>query len=68
MEYERELKTEIKKCCICKKWIDWTNQLVIINHKHYHKICYLYTFSTTKSGLKNKTVGKGEVIGEPRFS
>ena len=34
-----ELKTEIKECCICKKYIEKTCQLTIINHNHYHISC-----------------------------
>jgi hypothetical protein len=36
-----ELKCEIKCCEICGDWIDWTNKLVIIKRKHYHKNCIL---------------------------
>ena len=34
-----ELKCEIKCCEICGDWIDWTNKLIVIKRKHYHKNC-----------------------------
>lgn len=40
MEYQ--LNCEIKRCVICDKWIEQTNKLVIIKHKHYHKDCITY--------------------------
>lgn len=39
MEYE--LKCEIRCCLICGDWIEYTNKLVIINRKHYHKNCII---------------------------
>lgn len=39
MDSGYELKTEIKRCCICKTWIEKTNQLTIVNHNHYHVNC-----------------------------
>ena len=39
MEYQ--LNCEIKCCRICNEWIEQTNKLVIINHKHYHRDCII---------------------------
>ena len=39
MEYQ--LKCEIKCCRICNEFIEQTNKLVIINHKHYHRDCII---------------------------
>lgn len=39
-----ELKCEIKCCEICGDWIDWTNKLIIIKRKHYHKNCIVTLF------------------------
>lgn len=39
MEELSELKTEIKQCCICQKWIDKSHQLTIVNYNHYHCSC-----------------------------
>ena len=37
MDYQ--LKCEIQCCKICNEWIEWTNKLVIIKNKHYHRRC-----------------------------
>ena len=39
MEYQ--LNCEIKCCRICNEFIEQTNKLVIINHKHYHRDCII---------------------------
>jgi hypothetical protein len=39
-----QLKCEIKCCEICGDWIDWTNKLIIINRKHYHRGCIISLF------------------------
>jgi len=39
MESEYEIKCEIKQCLICNKVIEYTNQLVIVKHNHYHRCC-----------------------------
>lgn len=39
MEREYEIKCEMKKCCICKKYIEYSNQRVFVNHRHYHRCC-----------------------------
>ena len=39
MEQLCEFKTEIKKCCICKKYIQKLQHLVIVNNNHYDKHC-----------------------------
>ena len=41
-EEQYQLKCEMKQCCICKDWIDCTNNLIILKHKHYHKSCIIY--------------------------
>jgi hypothetical protein len=48
MEFEYELKTEIKICKICKDWIDCTNKLVIIKHQHFHKECLVSLLITVQ--------------------
>jgi hypothetical protein len=42
MEYE--LKCEIKRCQICNKWIEYSNTLMIIKHKHFHRDCIMRFF------------------------
>lgn len=39
MDYQ--LKCEIQCCKICNEWIEWTNKLVIIKNKHYHRKCII---------------------------
>jgi hypothetical protein len=65
MEYQREyLYEELRKCYCCKRYIE-TKKYILIANKYFHKICYLYTFNN--GCFAKKIVGKGEVIGEPRF-
>lgn len=51
-----QLKCELKPCEICNEWIEETNKLIIIKHKHYHKDCIisLYRLSLCKSWLEQK--------------
>ena len=39
MDRECEIKCEIKKCGICHKYIEYSNQRVFVNHNHYHRCC-----------------------------
>lgn len=32
---------EIKRCEICCEWIEYSKNLVIKNHKHYHRDCII---------------------------
>lgn len=34
-----EHKYEIKRCSICQKYIEFSNQLVVVEHTHYHRCC-----------------------------
>jgi len=38
-ECDFEVKCEIKKCGICHKYIEYSNQRVFINHNQYHRCC-----------------------------
>lgn len=38
-EEQFEIKCEIKKCMLCRSYIEYTNQLIIISHNHYHRRC-----------------------------
>lgn len=38
-ECDFEIKCEIKQCMICHKFIEHTNQTVIVQHNHYHRCC-----------------------------
>ena len=49
-----ELKCEIKCCEICGDWIDYTNKLIIIKHKHYHKSCIISFLLVNKNLIINK--------------
>ena len=43
-----DLYCEIKKCKICKKWIDKTNQLVLVGLDGYHNYCLYIKNNKTK--------------------
>lgn len=37
--YRYKSNYEIGQCLICKKWIEDTRELCIVNHKYFHIIC-----------------------------
>jgi hypothetical protein len=37
--YRYKLTTEIARCYICKKWIENSRELCIVNRKHFHIDC-----------------------------
>lgn len=39
MEREYEINCEIKKCLICQKYIEHSNQRILVEHNHYHRCC-----------------------------
>lgn len=35
---------EIKRCCFCNKWIEYTSSLFIYKRRHFHKKCLNHLF------------------------
>ena len=44
MEEQYQLKCELKHCFICKQYIEYSNTLMIIEHKHFHRDCIISFF------------------------